>query len=262
MPTRHILRFALALLALTATTADAQSSEYERVLNRPCAHEEILQKFDPAKDPAYVPVSLLERYLPSASANQPPPDDQIPEWVVNEFLERINARRIKPTGRCTYLGHGTDECEAPSVSIADVIAFKSVVVLGSVEHLGPVWSTSHKTVLTVAYIRVNEVLKDPSGQLAPGVLVTHVRPWGSVEVGGVTICTYLPEGTLSSQATTGQDVVIAGSLDLRNDNHFVTAADFVFRVQGDLVLPPTPESITCFYPTPLSLDLMRELLKQ
>ena len=256
------LRLALVLLLTVASLANAQSSEYQKILNRPCAFEEVLRNFDTTKDPGYVPISLLERYLPSASANQPPPDDQIPEWVVSEFLERINSRRIKPTGRCTALGHGTDECEAPSVSIADVVSFKTVVVLGSIEHLGPVWSTSRKTILTVAYIRVNEVLKDPTGQLTPGVLVTHVRPWGSVDVGGVTLCTYPPEGVLASQATVDQDVLIAGSLDLRNEYHFVTATDFVFRVQGDLVLPPAPESMACFQPSPLPIDELRELVRK
>ena len=256
------LLIVVALLLVVASMANAQSSEYEKILNRPCAYEEVLRNFDTTKDPGYVPISLLERYLPSASANQPPPDDQIPEWVVSELVERINTRRTTPTGRCTYLGHRSDECDAPSVSVADVVSYQPVVVLGSIEHLGPVWSTTHKTILTVAYIRVSEVLKDPTGELAPGALVTHVRPWGSVDVGGVTICTYPPEGTLTSQATTDQDVVLAGSLDLRNDNHFVTTANFVFRVQGDLVLPPSPESMACFYPTPLSLDAMRELLEK
>ena len=77
----------------------------------------------------------------------------------------------------------------------------------------------------------------------------------------MTLCTYPPGGMISSQAAIGQQVVIAGRLDLRNDYHFVTAPDFLFRVQGDLVLPPAVDS-GCFYPTPLAVDEMRELLEK
>ena len=254
------LRLVVALLLVVASMANAQSSEYEKILNRPCAYEEVLRNFDTTKDPGYVPISLLERYLPSASANQPPPDDQIPEWVVSEFLDYVNARRIKPTGRCVSRAHSSLECDAPIHSVDGVVSRQSVVILGTVEKLEVVWNTSHQRISTLAYIRVDEVLKDPTGGLSPGMLVTHVRPWGTIDVGGATLCTYPPEGMLTSQAVDGQQVVAAGSLDLRNDAHLVTPADFVFRVQGDIVVPPSPERTDCFVPTSFSIDTLRQLL--
>ena len=255
------LHLALILLLTIASMANAQSSEYQKILNQSCAEEEVLHLFESTKDPGLVPVALLKTFLPSASTGDEMPPGGIPQWVAEDFLDNVNAQRIKPTGRCDAIGHGSNECDAADTGVADVLSYQPTVALGSIEYLEDAWSTAQHAVFTLAYIRIDEVFKDPTGQLRPGVLVTYTQPWGSAEIGGVTLCTYPPGGMNASQAAIGQKVVIAGGLDLRNDFHFVTAPELVFRVQGDLILPPAVDS-GCFYPTPVAVDEMRELLEK
>ena len=250
----------VALLLVVASMANAQSSEYQKILNQSCAYAESLYLFDASGDPELIPIPLLEAFLPSASTGNNPPNQSIPRWAVEDFLGSLNLQRENPTARCVVRSHSSLECDAPIHSVDGVVDRRPIVILGTIEHLEEAWSTSQLRISTLVYVRIDEVLKDPTGTLTPGMLVTHVRPWGSVGIGGVTLCTYPPKGMLASQAIKDQQVVIAGSLDLRNEHHFVTPTDFVFRVEGDLVLPPTPERTNCFLPTSFSIDTLRELL--
>ena len=256
------LRLALVLLLTVASLANAQSSEYQKILNQPCAHQEVLAYLNADKDPGYVPISLLEGFLPTSSTGGDLSHADLPGWVVEDFMKEINALRANPTSRCALRAHGSADCDNPIHSIDGVVTRKPVVFLATIEHLDPVWSTFHRRISTVEYLRVTEILRDSSNQLSVGDLVTHLRPWGSVGLAGVTLCTYPPEGLTSSQSLEGQQVLVAGAYDLRNKDNIITATDFVFRVQNGQVLPPSAETSNCFNPSPFSLEMLREILSQ
>jgi hypothetical protein len=182
---------------------------------------------------------------------------------VEGFLDKINARRAKPNDRCQLRAHdGSAQCDTPVARTIDVIASRKVVVLGLIEHLTKVWSTTHRTIYTIVYLRIDEVLRDTSGRLYPGLLVTYTQPWGSIEIGGVTICAYPPRGLLTLQPPLGEQMVVAGALDLRNENNLVTAPDKVFRVVDHQILPNPTAFDSCVEPTLFSLDSLRAMITQ
>lgn len=249
------------LLALVVPKGGAQ--EYERSLNRTNTEPALAAIFSEslADQLRIVPESRLRDQLTSAS-----PVDPIPAEQMADFLATVEA--------VTQKG-GPDACSASPadlgdyspgdaaenvLTIIDVAQANSAVLVGQVESITTGWDFHYRSVTSLTYFRVDEVLKTRDGLVRPGDLVTYEQPWGSMEMVGMTLCTSPPEGLLESEAKVGQRLVVVGSEDLNNPLHLVTNQGFLFRLTGSSVYPPPHSRYPQYREDPIPLrELQREV---
>lgn len=213
-----------------------------------------------------IPMSLIEANLPMTSSGGTV-EEPLPEIVMNKFLEELDYWRANP-GRCARSpwsnAHSGADCEVPTLTVLEAITYeeRNAVLIGEIEHITPSWSVGQKRVISMVYVRVIEALEDSTGTVNPGSLVVYQQPWGSFEVGDVSLCTYPPPGYLATQThKIGDQVLLAGRHDLMNEGNIILHSGLPFHLSDGEVLPLAPSLGNCFLPETASLEAIRQTLE-
>lgn len=105
----------------------------------------------------------------------------------------------------------------------------SLAVAGRVEAITTGWHFDTNGVATLVELRIDEVLKDPTGELAAGLLVTYLQPGGLLHVSGRAICTQDPDYIAPR---VGDRVILLGASDPANELHLMTNPSLIYYIRG------------------------------
>lgn len=110
----------------------------------------------------------------------------------NEYLDTVGT--MNRSGVCTP-GEGIPttrpaESWREKISLYDVAGTQKNIILGEIVGLEPAWDVGSYQVATLVQLKVVRVIRsiDP---ITPGDVVLYRRPWGSFNVRGVQLCSYL-----------------------------------------------------------------------
>lgn len=163
--------------------------------------------------------------------------------------EQINPWRPPP--RCRP-GHSLGQPWEDKVSLPqDIVRTdrRQVAVLGEIEEVVVGWGGRYEAA-RLAYVRVDEILRDDEGALESGDLVAFMRTGGRLWIDGVELCNDPDEGYFLPQS--GQRVLLYGGLyllgeygpaDLLSSGYRVFpvhASHVVHQPYGWIAPPPSP----------------------
>jgi len=112
---------------------------------------------------------------------------------------------------------------------------------------------------TRIYLRIEEVLYDPSGQLAPSQEWSYEIPYGTVRLGKTVLCHEPPPDRYVAQP--GDQVLLAGAFDTLNSEALNLYKRVVFEVKDGVILPDLNGWLTKLTPIPVS-ELRVNLLEK
>ena len=210
-----------------------------------------------------VPISHFDEKEPPASI----PDEfsEAYQSHYNDFwgaVRRVRERGL--SGSCVPSGSETQYAKnlsssgsrpSETIKISTVVAVQPVAVIGQVEQVRTYWSELNG-IFSMAFLRVQEVLKHPSGGEV-GSLVSFLLPWGTLGVHGVTLCTAVPSNldTGSRSNFLDETVLLAGSSFVWNENHVEVSMANIFRIVEGQALPQ--KRYPHFLPEPQNLSQIR-----
>ena len=227
-----------AFFCLLSTCVQAQENPYEKNIY-------MWDGLD-GRNLVMVPPSRLRNALLSVSGEQPETlGVPMKRWSL--FVDQLAysqqlSRKQCSTSTATEL-YGYPHPDHPgqrpapgSRTALGPIHSQPTVIVGIVEAEIASWNF-FSSVRTLVFFRIEEVLKDTSDSLAVGDLVTILLPWGDLELGPYSLCTYEPEGTLDFKL--GDVFIVTGNMDEWNDFHIETNDAFYFKlVDGVVTYPP------------------------
>lgn len=114
-------------------------------------------------------------------------------------------------------------------TFATEVQNNSVAVTGQVEGITFGWHFDDNGVAALVRLRIDEVLKDSTGDLVAGLVVTYLQPGGLLHASGRTICTEDPEYIAPK---VGDRVILLGALDPANELHLMTHPSLIYYVRG------------------------------
>ena len=230
--------FAPSLLA--QTPGGGSEEVYEKSLFYHLAIPELDAHMPETGELMVVPISRLRANLTQEATAASIPSEQLAEVVyhVNQVAERLDRERcsISPSewGRKPL-----DPNHPRDSDVLDFIAAREIVLFGTIEHLTESWEFAHKAVVTIVFVRIEEVMRDATGSFAAGQLVTFVRPWGEATILGIPLCTNPPTDVSAERSSqVGGQIVLTGDKDLRNPDHLVTHPSRIYPVVEGVVSPP------------------------
>jgi hypothetical protein len=166
--------------------------------------------------PMFIPAELLnERNWDELPWSAPVKDS------VQFMVEEASRFKLTPAPACTTLDvFEADPKAYPATPFGKVVGTSQLAVLGKVIDRVPGWSTYENRLVTMVYIRVEEVLRDVQGDVKPGD-VTIVRDLhGDMTVHGARLC--VNQQPAYAVAAPGDEVLVIGRR-LEGDARFVTS---------------------------------------
>ncbi len=145
-------------------------------------------------EPWLIPIRLLTTPFGTWSQEN---QQRAPQRYHQRFADQVEqARRLGLSGECTpaegLASHGgrfsMDERDPP-ISIFDVAGTVKNILIGEVIETEPAWDAMTRQIATLVHLEVTRVVRS-SDPIAMGDVVTFRRNWGTVTVGGITICSY------------------------------------------------------------------------
>ncbi len=136
------------------------------------------------------------------------------------------------------------------------IRSQPTVIVGNVEAEVASWNF-FSSVRTLVFFRVEEILKNESASLSLGDLVTILLPWGELEIGPYSLCSYQPEGAFEIEL--GDEFIVTGNVDQWNEAHIETNDAFYFKLV-DGVVTHSPRRANYKADPNLTLDRVRQEL--
>jgi len=159
--------------------------------------------------------------------------------------------KVEPCDR-SGLTSGSEFFGKPVFSdhLEDVVRSSEVAFVGQVSRrsVGLVPSTWRPN--TRVYLKIEEVLYDPSGHLAPNQEWSYMIPYGTIRLGKAVLCHEPPAERYVAQP--GDQVVFAGGFDRLNSQELNLYKRVVFEVKGGVILPDLNEFLTNMTPIPVS----------
>jgi hypothetical protein len=127
---------------------------------------------------------------------------------VEEFNQQFPKR---PITICYPLPERQDQkvAEGPPTDFKAIFQKSELVVRGGVTATVAGWSTWVRRVVTMVYVRVEEVLNSPKSGVRVGDVVIYEEDHGSIQVHGAPICTDGPPGLYGTAV--GDELLIAAA---------------------------------------------------
>lgn len=176
--------------------------------------------------------------------------DLVPREVLAHFDQQIDGtRNVGGSGKCSLGLDGTHSSTTldPDIrfSFFQVAGDKKSIVHAEIIGSEPAWDAITREIATLVYVKVLKVLqkRDP---IEVDDILTFRRPWGSLTVRGITLCTedakVLAAPTRESTGTTErlrQEVLLLGRISSGNSSFLDTGDYEVFPiVEGKVLYPP------------------------
>lgn len=228
----------VSALLLSPSSVQSQENPYEKNI--------YMWDGKDGRDLVMVPPSRLRNALLSVDGEAPNtlgvPMDRWELFVEQLAYSQELSRKQCTTSTATELyGYphpdkpGTIPAPGSRTALGPILSQPTVIV-GTVEAEVASWNF-FSAVRTLVFFRVTEILKDESASFALGDLVTIQAPWGELEMGPYSLCTYQPEGVLEFEL--GDTFIVTGNVDEWNDAHIETNDAFYFQlVDGVVTYPP------------------------
>ena len=189
-----------------------------------------------------VPPSRLRNALLSVDGESPNTLG-IPAKQWSAFIEELDASQRSTRHGCSLSTstnlQGYPDPTRPgaktvpgSETALDRIHTRPSSIVGRVEAESVSWNFS-SMVNTLVFLRIEEVLKDESNTLSEGDLITITLPWGELEVGPYSLCSYEPAGVLDFEL--GDQFIVAGYVDKWNEGHLETHDGLYFKLVDGVV---------------------------
>lgn len=260
-PLSRIMTLVVVISILAASGVDAQ--DYERSLDTTNSNPMLQGVLGETitGQLRIVPQSRLRDQLMSAL-----PADPIPDHFMEEYHEAVARKIESDDSRPCYRSpessgdYSPGDIAANSQTVFDVAQANGTVFVGQIEAITAGWDFRYRSVTSLVYVRVDEVLKSRDGLIQGGDLVTYEQPWGSMEIAGVLFCTSPPPGMLSGQAAIGGRRLVVGAEDLNNPLHIVTNSGFLFPVEGSMVHPPPRGRFPQYRDEPVALRELQRVV--
>lgn len=174
----------------------------------------------------------------------------VPREVLARFDQQIDGtRNVGGSGKCSLRldSKSSSTTMDPDVrfSLFQVAGDKKSIVHAEIIGSEPAWDAMSREIATLVHVKVLNVLqkRDP---IVVGDILTFRRPWGSLTVRGITLCTEDAElqaaPTRESTGTTErlrQEILLLGRISGGNSSFLDTGDYEVFPVVEGKVLYPT-----------------------
>lgn len=175
--------------------------------------------------------------------------DMVPREVLERFDEQIDGtRNVGGSGKCSLRLDGKNSSTAmdPAIrfSLFQFAGDKKSIVRAEIIGSEPAWDASTREIATLVHVKVLNVLqkRDP---IEVGDILTFRRPWGSLTVRGITLCTEddQPQDAATRESADPdrlrQEVLLLGRISSGNSSFLDSGGFEVFPVAEGKVLYPT-----------------------
>jgi hypothetical protein len=187
----------------------------------------------PSPEPLIVPASYLTMDPEVVPVKLPAERMEDFNTILYDLTEGGRDSRCVPS---RLAGHYRDIMKSIRIksTVLGVAQAQDVFFIGTVEGTMIGWDFEYQGPATVVFLRIEEVLKDVTGSLSLGSVVTIDQPFGTLEISGVTFCVGEPDSMIETDP--GKRIAVAGTVTPRNDNHVDAADGHMFEVEDGRVM--------------------------